>query len=105
MVDLITDELDIDIYKITFYTGSQLVLFDIDNTSRRFYVYAVNRVAHIKRHFVSSEHNPADHGTHLVQAAVLKNTNWLKGPAETFELIDPDADVDTRPQLLLWQEI
>ncbi|KAI4900718.1 hypothetical protein NFI96_009188 [Prochilodus magdalenae] len=115
MADLITDELYIDIHKITFYTDSRIVLGYIYNSSRRFYVYVANRVARIRRstspeqwHFVSTEHNPADHGTRSVPAAVLKDTNWLKGPAflyrdtcsqtETFALIDPDADEDVRPQ-------
>ena len=115
MADLITDELDIDVHKITFYTDSRIVLGYIHNTSRRFYVYVANRVARIRKstspeqwHFVSTEHNPADHGTRSVPAAVLKDTNWLTGPSflsrdtssqpETFELIHPDADVDIRPQ-------
>ncbi|KAI4903063.1 hypothetical protein NFI96_009859 [Prochilodus magdalenae] len=115
MADLITDKLDIDIHKITFYTDSRIVLGYIHNSSRRFYVYVANKVARIRRstspeqwHFVSTEHNPADHGTRSVPAAVLKDTNWLKGPAflykdtssqtETFALIDPDADEDVRSQ-------
>jgi len=58
--------------------------------------------------FVTTKHNPADHGTHSVPAAMLKDTNWFKGPAflakdtaqpEEFELIDPEADVDVRPQI------
>ncbi|XP_076832060.1 uncharacterized protein LOC143477359 [Brachyhypopomus gauderio] len=115
MAELIIDELDIDIHKITFYTDSRIVLGYIHNTSRRFYVYVANRVARIRRstspeqwQFVSTEHNPADHGTRSVPAAVLKDTSWLKGPAflsrdtysqpEAFDLIDPDADKDIRPQ-------
>lgn len=115
MADLITDELDVDIHKVSFYTNSRIVLGYIHNTSRQFYVYVANRVARIRKsrspeqwHFVSTEHNPADHGTRSVPAVVLKETNWFKGPSflsrdtcpqpETFELIEPDADVDIRAQ-------
>lgn len=42
MADLIIDELDIDVQKITFYTDSRIVLGYIHNTSRRFYVYVAN---------------------------------------------------------------
>ncbi|XP_076144361.1 uncharacterized protein LOC143126351 [Alosa pseudoharengus] len=116
LADLITDELDTDIHKVTFYTDSRIILGYINNTSRRFYVYVANRVARIRKstnpeqwRFVSTEHYPADHGTRSVPAAMLKDTIWLKGPAflsrdtcsqpETFELIDPDADIDIRPQV------
>lgn len=115
MADLITDELDIDIHKVTFYTDSRIVLGYIHNTSRRFYVYVANRVARIRKstspgqwHFVSTEHNPADHGTRSVPASMLKETNWFKGPSflsrdscpppETFELIEPDTDIDVHTQ-------
>lgn len=115
MAELITNELDIDIHKVSFYTDSRIVLGYIHNTSRRFYVYVTNRVALIRKstspdqwHFVSTEHNPANHGTRSVPAVVLKETNWFKGPSflsrdtcpqpETFELIEPDADVEIRAQ-------
>lgn len=115
MADLIIDELDIDFHKVTFYTDSRIVLGYIHNTSRRFYVYVANRVARIRKstspeqwHFVSTEHNPADHGTRSVPANMLKETNWFKGPSflsrdscpqpEMYELVEPDADVDIRAQ-------
>ena len=115
MAELITEELDTDIHKVTFYTDSRIVLGYINNDNRRFYVYATNRVTRIRKstspeqwHFVSTEHNAADHGTRSVPAAMLKDTNWLKGPAflakdtpppEAFGLIDPEADIDIRPQV------
>ncbi|XP_056093862.1 uncharacterized protein LOC130072671 [Rhinichthys klamathensis goyatoka] len=115
LADLIKEELDVDIHKVTFYTDSRIVLGYINNTSRRFYVYVANRVTRIRKssspeqwHFVSTEHNPADHGTRSVPAAMLKDTNWFKGPAflakdtsppEKFELIDPEADADVRSQI------
>ena len=115
MAELITEELDTDIHKVTFYTDSRIVLGYINNDNRRFYVCVTNRVTRIRKstsaeqwHFVSTEHNPADHGTRSVPAAMLKDTNWLKGPAflakdtpppEAFGLIDPEADIDIRPQV------
>ncbi|XP_034547118.1 uncharacterized protein LOC117818374 isoform X1 [Notolabrus celidotus] len=114
MADLLTEELDIDIHKVTFFTDSRIVLGYIHNTNRRFYVYVTNRVARIRKstrpeqwNFVSTENNPADHGTRSVSAAQLSHTNWFQGPTflsrdtclkqETFELVEPDADADIRP--------
>lgn len=58
---------------------------------------------------MASENNPADNGTRPVPAAMLKHTTWLKGPVflvkeacsqpETFALIEPDSDMDVRPQI------
>lgn len=116
LVDLIVDEVDIDVHKVTFFTDIDFVISTyIHNTSRRFYVYVINRVAHIRKstgpeqwHFVSTEHNPAVDRTRSVPAAMLKHIFWLKGPVflaretcaqpETFVLIDPDSDKDVRPQ-------
>lgn len=80
-------------------------------------MYVANRVARIRKssqpeqwQFVSSEHNPADHGTRPVPAALLRDTNWFSGPSflendervaltppEFFELVEPDGDADVRP--------
>ncbi|KAK0140804.1 hypothetical protein N1851_022207 [Merluccius polli] len=48
MADLITEELDAHIHKVTFYTDSRIVLGYISNNSRRFYVYVANRVTRIR---------------------------------------------------------
>ncbi|XP_071368507.1 uncharacterized protein [Centroberyx affinis] len=61
-------------------------------------------------HFINTEHNPADHGTRPVPAALLKDTNWFSGPAilrkhdrnapsqpESFEIVEPDSDAEVRP--------
>ena len=47
MSELISDELDLDIQTVRFYTDSKIVLGYIHNTSRRFYVYVANRVNRI----------------------------------------------------------
>ena len=117
MADLILDELDFEIHAVTFYTDSKIVLGYIHNTSRRFYVYVSNRVIRIRKsthpdqwHHVNTDHNPADHGTRPVPAALLKHTNWFSGPAfltrpkteetvqlKAFELVEPDTEI--RPQV------
>ncbi|KAL3968170.1 collagen beta-1,O-galactosyltransferase [Sarotherodon galilaeus] len=86
--------------------------------SKRFYVYVHNRVQRIRQstqpnqwRYVPTEHNPADHASRSVQASQLTRTNWFTGPTflyksqptskqhETFELINPDADVEIQPQV------
>ncbi|XP_044160670.1 uncharacterized protein LOC122945622 [Bufo gargarizans] len=119
MADMITTELDIEIHAVNFYTDSKIVLGYIHNASKRFYTYVTNRVTRIRKstspdqwHHISTDKNPADHGTRLVSAAVLKQTNWFVGPSflgkpeikettqvETFQLIEPDQDKEVRPQV------
>ncbi|XP_056404664.1 uncharacterized protein LOC130296773 [Hyla sarda] len=119
MADMITTELDIEIHAINFYTDSKIVLGYIHNASRRFYTYVANRVTRIRKstspeqwHHISTDKNPADHGTRLVPAAALKQTNWFVGPSflrkpetkettqvEAFQLIEPDQDKEVRSQV------
>lgn len=119
MAELIVQEIDIQLDAITFYCDSKVVLGYIYNQSKRFYVYVHNRVQRIRQStepsqwkYVPTEHNPADHASRSVQASQLTRTNWLTGPAflyksqsrtseqqETFELINPDSDVEIRPQV------
>lgn len=117
LADMLVDELDVKIHTVKFYTDSRVVLGYIYNTNRRFYVYVANRVTRIRKssqpeqyHFVSTDQNPAGHGTRPVPAAPLGETNWVSGPSllkkndgvtliqpESFELVDPDTDADVRP--------
>lgn len=119
MADFIKREMDIDIHSVQFYTDSRIVLGYINNTSRRFYVYVSNRVTRIREsshpqqwHYISTEQNPADHGTRPLAAADLKSTNWFSGPSflsrsqqrntapvDNFELIHPDQDQEIRPEV------
>ena len=69
-----------------FYTDSQVVLGYLYNETRRFYVYVSNRVDRILKvstkhqwHFVSTQFNPADHGTRPLDSSRLKQTVWLSG--------------------------
>lgn len=118
MAELISQELDLDIQSMKFYTDSNIVLGYINNTSRRFYVYVANRVIRIRKsthpnqwHHVATDHNPADHATRPIPAGLLEHTTWLCGPAflkqaetgeamfENFELVHPETDKEIQPQV------
>ncbi len=64
-------------------------------------------------HFISTEDNPADHGTRPVAATLLGDTNWYSGPSflrkdhgavplqpKSFDLAEPDTDADVRPLII-----
>lgn len=117
MAELILDELDFKPDAVKFYCDSKVVLRYICNDSKRFYVYMHNRVHRIRQttstdqwHYVPSEQNPADLATRSVAASQLMDTMWFKGPdflykppemekREHFELINPETDVEVRPQI------
>ncbi|XP_076857275.1 uncharacterized protein LOC143511532 [Brachyhypopomus gauderio] len=118
IAELIVQEINIQVDAVTFYCDSKVVLGYIHNQSKRFYAYVHNRVQRIRQStgpnqwkYVPTEHNPADHASRSVQASKLTRTSWLTGPAflskphstieqlETFELINPDSDVEIRSQV------
>ncbi|XP_053577874.1 uncharacterized protein LOC128667035 [Bombina bombina] len=119
LAELITEEMDIELYAVKYYTDSKIVLGYIHNTCRRFHVYVSNRIIRIRKstnpdqwHYINTSQNPADHGTRPIQAAHLKHTNWFSGPdflhqadtsdqseAEVFDLIEPDSDSEIRPEV------
>ncbi|XP_032401557.1 uncharacterized protein LOC116707960 [Xiphophorus hellerii] len=118
LADFISSELDVYVDATTFYTDSKVVLGYINNETRRFYVYVSNRVVRIRRSshpkqwkYVSTVENPADCATRSVPAAFLSNTSWLRGPSflteprqesleqGSFELVEPNVDVEVRPQI------
>ncbi|XP_037387155.1 uncharacterized protein LOC119261637 isoform X1 [Pygocentrus nattereri] len=123
LTQVIMEVSDIQFDTVNFYTDSRVVLGYIHNVTRRFYVYVANRVAQIRRitkpdqwHYVTTDQNPADHGTRAVLAAQLQQTTWLSGPRfltlsetesrdpaqseETFDLVEPSTDVEIRPQVV-----
>lgn len=119
IADQVKQELGQALGKITFFTASKVVLGYINNRSRRFYVFESNRIHRIwqsshPRHwkYVSSKNNPTDHATRSVSANQLQVTNWFTGPKSLlqllpdssspdndFQLINPDADPELRPEL------
>ena len=83
-------EIDIEIDGITFYTDSKVVLQNIQNIqneSRRFYVYVANRVQLIRKvsspskwRYVDTSENPADLATRRLNAQSLAASDWCTGP-------------------------
>lgn len=81
IIETITAEIAVKFDDITFYTDSRVVLGYIYNEKRRFHVYVSNRVQRIRRstnpeqrHYVSSEHNPADVATRPIAPTKLQDT-------------------------------
>ena len=119
IAEAVQDELDVHLDAVRFFTDSKVVLGYITNESRRFYVYVHNRVQRIKRstqasqwNYVPTDLNPADHATRSLPASHLSTSTWLSGPPflsndkrgypqeETFSLINPEGDVEVRPQVI-----
>lgn len=114
VAETVSGELDIPPVDIVYYSDSKVVLGYLNNKTRRFFVYVTNRVERILRfsqphqwRYVSTCHNPADHGTRFVPPSMLEDCSWLKGPqflrlteSETpdvdFPLIEPQSDKEIR---------
>ena len=115
----ITNQLDVTIDDVKFYTDSRLVLGYIHNRTRRFHTYVSNRVHRIhlrsspqQWNFVPSGDNPADVGSRSALANELPHTMWLRGPdfmrshessleEDPFPLVDPDDDSELRKETVL----
>ncbi|XP_077379067.1 uncharacterized protein LOC144019709 [Festucalex cinctus] len=115
VAEVVVEELDITVDKVSFFTDSKVVLGYIFNEKRRFYVYVHNRVERIRRfthahqwHYVPTHLNPADHATRALPAEKLSSSTWLSGPAflinfnqshqhEPFDLVSPETDTEIRP--------
>lgn len=111
MADLILEELGHKLDAVKFFCDSRVVLGYTWNDSKRFFVYAHNRVHRIRQttfpeqwHYIPSEQNPADLATRSVPVPQLLDTMWFKGPDflrkppepevhELFQLINPEMDV------------
>ncbi|CAG2227643.1 unnamed protein product [Mytilus edulis] len=88
LYDILSDELELNINTVTFWTDSTIVLGYIRNTSRRFKTFVANRLSVIQnttsldqwRH-VDSKQNPADIASRGIDACDRKNLDiWLNGP-------------------------
>ena len=90
---LLKNELEIPIYKITFWTDSMTVLRYIANDSKRFHTYVANRVAIIREdsspsqwRYIESKSNPADDASRGTSAdAFILNDRWIKGAGFPFK--------------------
>ncbi|XP_062603957.1 uncharacterized protein LOC134265758 [Saccostrea cucullata] len=85
--ETVQESLDIRPDSVEYYTDSQVVLGDINNTTRRFYTYVSNRVDQIRSlstpsdwSYVNTKHNPADLATRSVPSSKLQDSMWLNGP-------------------------
>lgn len=118
VAELVLEELDITVDKVSFFTDSKVVLGYIFNEKRRFHVYVHNRVERIRRstqahqwHYVPTHLNPADHATRALPAEQLSLSTWLSGPIfltgssqspqlkEPFDLVNPETDTEIRPDV------
>lgn len=84
MSELLTEGLDTKMDKTTFYTDSKVVLGYTSNQQRRFHVHVNNRVQRIKQpslpdewRYVSTEHNPDDHGSRRVIVKALPSKDAI----------------------------
>ena len=88
VADMLKEELDYKNVEDFYWTDSEVVLGFINNKSRRFHVYVVNRVQQIRDHtspkqwrHVGTSSNPADEASRGMTAkAFLENSKWLAGP-------------------------
>ena len=83
----VTQELDMEIATVKYYTDSKVVLGYIKNDTRRFHVYVANRVQTIRNlsqpdqwEYVESSVNPADQATRGLKPDQLMESSWIKGP-------------------------
>lgn len=117
-VETIEDEIDTKLDAVTFYSDSKVVLGYICNESRKFSVYANNRVQRIRKSThpeqwknVPTDQNPADQATRSVLTADLPHSTWLTGPkflftmtppetdTSLFSMIDPEVHIEVCPQV------
>lgn len=101
----ITAELDTQLDNISFFTDSKVVMGYIHNEKRRS-VQQIRRSTKPEQwYFVPTDNNPADHATTTIPATHPKDTAFLSRPEQTFhkedvfELVDPEQDIDIRPQV------
>lgn len=118
LYELISDEMDLEVDTVKFFTDSKIVLGYVHNSARRFYLYVSNRVTRIRQsthpnqwYYVPTDQNPTDHATRFMPACHLQHSSWLSGPAflyhnnvaemsesNVFALIEPEADEEICPE-------
>ena len=84
----ILEQLEFEIYKTYLWTDSKITLHYIQNETRKFPVFIMNRLQEIRSkteisewNHIPGEYNPADHCTRYTHCSkILNETNWIKGP-------------------------
>ena len=78
--------------QVVFYSDSKIVLGYLNNENRRFVKYVERRVEDVHKFsntqqwtYVSTEDNPADHGTRPTTPRELRSSSWLEGPLQLHE--------------------
>lgn len=119
LYELISDEMDLEVDTVKFFTDSKIVLNNSHNSARRFYLYVSNRVTRIRQstypnqwYYVPTSQNPTDHAARFMPACQLQHSSWLSGPAflyhdnvaemsqsNVFALIEPEADDEICPEV------
>ena len=85
---LLSDELELKLDQVTFWTDSMIVLGYIKNVSRRFKTFVGNRLSVIHDAtspdqwcYIESKLNPADMASRGIDASDTESlSNWLNGP-------------------------
>ena len=92
IAETIAHHLQLPICEFKLYTDSKVILGYINNESRRFFNYVINRVQKIRScthphpwHYVHTDINPADKGTRTLPASKISDSTWIKGPAFLLE--------------------
>jgi len=85
---ILTKELEIPLEISVYWVDSQIVLWYLNSSDKRFQTYVANRVGKILEHtevnqwrYVPSEENPGDDASRGMSASdLLRNDRWVHGP-------------------------
>jgi len=118
LASTVTEQLEMDMSKVMFFTDSKVILGYIQNRKKRFYTYVSNRVAKIHNrtspsqwNYVPTDANPADCATRPIQVKDFLTSSWLRGPTRlpttsnnkddghNYELVTPEEDEEVRPEV------
>ncbi|XP_071138858.1 uncharacterized protein [Mytilus edulis] len=117
---IISENLDVPLDSIKYYSDSKFVLGYITNQTRRFHTYVSNRIERIlsvsssnQWQFVPTHLNPSDCGTRYSISVDMENNPWLLGPKWMknsdeeaqcdvkilYPLVSPDNDKEIRKEI------
>ena len=86
---ILIEELDIPLTPSVLWVDSQIVLWYLNSSERRFQTYVANRVAKITEHtnpeqwrYIPTENNPGDDASRGLNAKdLMANHRWMHGPS------------------------